>query len=296
MEPLGQKLKEARLARKITLEEASRVTKIRPDRIHEIEEEDFSGFASLAYAKGFLLIYGKFLEVDVTPYLDAFEISDRVTVDGYSYLQDSGPSAPPPIVRRQTTKRPALLPFLFALAVLVIGIYVIKLFLNLQRIAPPAHPADAVATVSATPFPPAPTPNETAIPRALPVEPPPASEAAAVLPTATPTPASPEPEVRRAQPVHPGDLPPASSLAPSPNVAAAGVNRIQITPVRKTFVTVTLDRDSLHPAYAGWLSPSDPPLTFQAQQITVKALERGAIEVTKNGAPLAAGDSGVTVE
>ena len=29
------------------------------------------------------------LEVDVAPYLDAFETSEHVTVDGYSYLQDN---------------------------------------------------------------------------------------------------------------------------------------------------------------------------------------------------------------
>ena len=67
MEGLGTKLKEARLARGLTLDEAGRLTKIRPGRLEEIENEDFSQFASLAYAKGFLLIYGKFLEVDVTP-------------------------------------------------------------------------------------------------------------------------------------------------------------------------------------------------------------------------------------
>ncbi|MBA3544598.1 MAG: helix-turn-helix domain-containing protein, partial [Chthoniobacterales bacterium] len=94
MEPLGKKLQEARLRRKISLEEASRVTKIRASRIEEIEAEDFSGFSSLAYAKGFLLIYGKYLDVDVTPYLDAFETSREVSVDGYSYLQD-GPSTAP---------------------------------------------------------------------------------------------------------------------------------------------------------------------------------------------------------
>ena len=75
MEPLGKKLQQARLAKKISLEEASRVTKIRAARIQEIEAEDFSNFSSLAYAKGFLLIYGKFLDVDVSPYLDAFATS-----------------------------------------------------------------------------------------------------------------------------------------------------------------------------------------------------------------------------
>lgn len=216
MEALGPKLKQARLARKITLEEASRVTKIRPSRIAEIEQEDFSSFASLAYAKGFLLIYGKYLEVDVTPYLDAFEISDRMTVDGYSYLQESGPSAPPPIVRRQSRKSPSLLPFLFAVAVLVIGFYLIKLFLNIQRITPPAQeptPAASI-TASATPGLPASTPPGIVAPRAQPVEGPPASEAMVTplgtpVPTATATtPVSTEPEVRRALPVHPENFPP----------------------------------------------------------------------------------------
>ena len=225
MEALGQKLKQARLARNITLEEASRVTKIRPSRIAEIEQEDFSSFASLAYAKGFLLIYGKFLDVDVTPYLEAFEISDRMTVDGYSYLQDAGPTAPPPIVRRQPRKGPAIFPFLIAVAVLVIGLYLIRLFLNLQRITPPRETgSDLVPTATATASPLASTPGEIVAPRAQPLETPnndrPASEALvtplttpppSAAPTATvvstPIPRAREPEVRRAQPVHPEDIP-----------------------------------------------------------------------------------------
>ncbi len=222
MEALGDKLKQARLARKITLEEASRVTKIRPSRIAEIEQEDFSSFPSLAYAKGFLLIYGKFLEVDVTPYLDAFEISDRVTVDGYSYLQDNGPTAPAPIVRRQARKSPAFMPFVIAVAVLVIGVWMIKLLLNLQRITPPREhaPNDLAPALSATPFSPSPS-QQLVAPRAEAVEGTPASEAgvapaspatASATPViiATPLPLHPaprEPEVRRAQPVHPEDLP-----------------------------------------------------------------------------------------
>ena len=215
MEALGQKLKQARLARKITLEEASRVTKIRPARITEIEQDDFSSFASLAYAKGFILIYGKFLEVDVTPYLDAFEISDRVTVDGYSYLQEGGPSAPPPIVRRQSRKSPALVPFVFAIAVLVIGLYLIKLFLNIQRIAPTrsAPLPETALSASATPA----TPAAVVAPRAEPVEGPPASEAmvtpvpTAAAPTAAPATSPTEPEVRRALPVHTENLLPTPS-------------------------------------------------------------------------------------
>src|SRR5213594_5027063 len=103
IEGLGKKFQEARLARGLTLDEAARLTKIRPSRLAEIEAEDFSQFPSLAYAKGFLLIYGKFLDVDVTPYLDAFEDSERVTVDGYSYLQENRPQKPvaAPVARRR---------------------------------------------------------------------------------------------------------------------------------------------------------------------------------------------------
>ena len=96
IEGLGKKFQEARLARNLTLDEAARMTKIRPHRLAEIEADDFSQFPSLAYAKGFLLIYGKFLDVDVTPYLDAFEDSESVTVDGYSYLQENERAKPVP--------------------------------------------------------------------------------------------------------------------------------------------------------------------------------------------------------
>lgn len=226
MEPLGKKLQQARLARKITLEEASRITKIRPSRIQEIEQEDFSSFASLAYAKGFLLIYGKFLDVDVSPYLDAFEISDRVTVDGYSYLQESGPTAPPPIVRRQSRRGPALLPLIIAVGVLVIGLYLVKFLLNLQRITPPpgSSASPVAAVVSVTPPPVTPLPNDVVAPRAEAVDGPPASEAG-VAPVSMPplaasaTPS--EPEVRRAQPVHPEDLEP----SPSPRDSTAREQR-----------------------------------------------------------------------
>src|SRR2546422_8465676 len=83
------------------------MTKIRPSRLAEIEADDFSQFPSLAYAKGFLLIYSKFLEVDVTPYMEAFETSEHITVDGYSYLQDNPTPAPvhAPAIRRRP--RPA---------------------------------------------------------------------------------------------------------------------------------------------------------------------------------------------
>src|ERR1700720_1593977 len=145
IEGLGKKFQDARLARSLTLDEAARLTKIRPSRLAEIEADDFSQFPSLAYAKGFLQIYGKFLDVDVTPYLDAFETSQQVTVDGYSYLQDQPASKPrrirararAPVVRRQRTgNRSSPFPLLIAVGVIVAGFILMRLILNIQRISP----------------------------------------------------------------------------------------------------------------------------------------------------------------
>src|SRR3954462_6252191 len=150
IEGLGKKFQEARLARGLTLDEAARMTKIRPSRLAEIEADDFSQFPSLAYAKGFLLIYGKFLEVDVTPYMEAFETSDAgMTVDGYAYLQENPTPAPvrAPIVRRRparvrapssssSNERTSLMPLILGAGVIIAGFLVMKLILNLQRLGP----------------------------------------------------------------------------------------------------------------------------------------------------------------
>src|SRR2546423_2400140 len=134
IEGLGKKFQEARIAKQLTIEEAARLTKIRPSRLAEIEADDFSQFPSLAYAKGFLLIYGKFLDVDVTPYLEAFEGSSNVTVDGYSYLQETPAPKPTraPMTIRTPKKQASAWPLLIAIAVFVVGFSVMKLVLNLK--------------------------------------------------------------------------------------------------------------------------------------------------------------------
>src|ERR1700738_1389091 len=147
IEGLGKKFQEAPIARGLTLDEAARLTKIRPSRLAEIEADDFSQFPSLAYAKGFLLIYGKYLNVHVSPYLDVFETSREVTVDGYSYLQDQPAPKPrrvrptrAPAVRRERVSRGgdrrSPVPILIGVGVIVLGFILMRLIMNIQRIAP----------------------------------------------------------------------------------------------------------------------------------------------------------------
>jgi cytoskeleton protein RodZ len=251
MEGLGKKLKEARLARGLTLDEAGRLTKIRPGRLEEIENEDFSQFASLAYAKGFLLIYGKFLDVDVTQYLEAFETSQSVTVDGYSYLQDAPEPEPirPVTVRRRSSSpgrggRGSLMPLIIGILVLVIGFTVMKWFLQMQRLKPrptsaPGSSPIATATFSDKVVAPHAQPAETTAPPAAttPVAPTPTAAAIPTVTPVVPAPAAAEPEVRRAEPVHPEDAAKIPTPTPSPKRSP---RRTSPTPSPRPSVSATV--------------------------------------------------------
>ena len=317
IEGLGRKFQEARKARNLSLEEAARLTRIRQSRLAEIEADDFSNFPSLAYAKGFLQIYGKFLDVDVSPYLDAFETSGHLTVDGYSYLQDApAPKAPrTQVTRRNENARPSLVPFLFGLVILVAGFWFLRFISNLQRIAP--RPAEATAT--ATPSPTAPA-SRIVAPRAEPVESPasPAQVAAAVattpppvkpmptIPVATPVPtaiavATPiipvaravEPEVRRAEPVHPEDL--AAAQAANAATDANAPNTVDIKPLKKTYMRVTIDDDPSKPAFERWVSPSDGTVEFRGHRFSVTVLDRDAVQIRKNGKIVSTSDTDLRI-
>jgi cytoskeleton protein RodZ len=311
IEGLGKKFQEARRARDLTLDEAARMTKIRPARLAEIEADDFSQFPSLAYAKGFLLIYGKFLDVDVTPYLDAFEDSERVTVDGYSYLQDNPPPKPvsAPVVRRRAAAsrdRVSPMPLIVGVLVLVIGFLAMKFILNLQRLAPGrVEPAAQISPSTGS------TPSSTTPPPATAETPasnvasalataPSVSPIPTVAPTATAvsaTRAAPgEPEVRKAKPVLPGDLAKPQEKATPPPVESSPPNRVAIRPLKRTYVKVTVDDQGEKPAFERWVSPADGTMEFRGDHVSIRVLERDAVQIIKNGKALEEDDDDVTVE
>jgi cytoskeletal protein RodZ len=342
IEGLGKKFQDARLARGLTLDEAARLTKIRPSRLAEIEADDFSQFPSLAYAKGFLLIYGKFLDVDVTPYLDVFETSREVTVDGYSYLQDQ--PAPKrrrvrttraPVVRRQRTSgdRRSPFPIFIAVGVIVVGFILMRLIMNIQRIAPhqmvgvpqPAtaqSPTPQAAPTQASVAPVAPAPSRAPSPPPAAVAEAQPKKAAPPVATVAPSIALPEafvpafananaaakastapkkePEVRRAEPVGPEDLAKAgasqTTQTAQKSAEAEGPNHIAIKPLKKTYIKVVVDNESLQPAFERWISPSDGTVEFRGQKIAVRVLDRDAIQIKKNGKPVSGDDGDVTVE
>jgi len=310
IEGLGKKFQEARIARNLTLDEAARMTKIRPARLAEIEADDFSQFPSLAYAKGFLLIYGKFLDVDVTPYLDAFEDSERMTVDGYSYLQENRPQKPvaAPVVRRRRTtttspERVSPMPLIFGVLVLVVGFSVMKLILNVRRLAPGQGQTTAQVSPSASP---APSPKG-APPAISQTSPGAIASAPTTAPSASAEPtivrkaiaaapaASSEPEVRKAKPVRAEDLGQAPPQTNSSPTESGDQNRVAIRPLKRTYVKVTVGDGGGSPPFERWVSPADGAMEFRGKHVSIRVLDPDAVQITKNGKALEDGDEDVTV-
>lgn len=208
VDSIGNKLKKARLAKGITVEEAARATKIRPARIEDIERDDLSHFPSIVYARGFMRIYAEYLNLDIDPYLEQFGMSSRVSIDGYEYMA-SGEHDPGSVIPRESASghSPRLLiagGVLALILLIFLGIWFVSFTLNrladnsdfqsgeqtsetsdpedrpeispeIQALAttPTATPvATPTATPVATPLPVQPQATPTTVPTAIPVHPP----------------------------------------------------------------------------------------------------------------------------
>jgi cytoskeletal protein RodZ len=199
------------------------------------------------------------------------------------------------------------MPLIFGILVLVIGFGVMKLILNLQRLAPRrAEPTAQISpaagsTPSSTTPPPAATAETPASNVAsAPTTAPPVSPARAIAPTATAASAAratlAEPEVRKAKPVGPGDLAKAQAET-SPSPAESGApNRVAIRPLKRTYIKVTVNDESQNPALERWISPSDGTVEFRGKHVSIRVLDRDAVEIKKNGKDLEEDDEDVTVD
>src|SRR5471032_422829 len=64
MKTVGKQLQEARLAKNWTPELAARETKIKVDRLRDLETDNYSNFTSPTYARGFVRTYARALGLD----------------------------------------------------------------------------------------------------------------------------------------------------------------------------------------------------------------------------------------
>jgi transcriptional regulator with XRE-family HTH domain len=69
-ETIGQRLKRLRTDRHISLEKASEATRVRPNYLQALEEDNYSVMSSAAQARGFLKLYADYLGLDLEAAMD----------------------------------------------------------------------------------------------------------------------------------------------------------------------------------------------------------------------------------
>lgn len=323
VETVGKRLCKARLERGLTIDETAHETKMRPDKILALENDDYSRFGNNAYAKGFLLIYGRFLRVDVSEQVRALETHNVIRATEYQYLKN----APAPQIARaarqgrgRQTRKPSLAPligFLFLVVLCGLGFY---LYVTAQRLGsldkasnkssnetarPSAQEAAAptmtppAAAPELTPAPPAPLTAATRAPADATAVPPPNSIIPAVpLTSPSGTPAGSASlnglEVRRAEPVTPIRVPGAGAPSSSPSVAV--INEVVIEAVKKTWVKICRDDPNSPPIFMDYIYPNAGPLKLRGARIFIEARDPAGVQIRKNGAPMAYQAPGIIIQ
>jgi hypothetical protein len=195
------------------------------------------------------------------------------------------------------------MPLIFGIVVLVIGFTVMKLLLNVQRLAPGRAASTAQASPSASPVagskpvPPGPAASAASNVASAPSIAPKVSAAPTIAPTAVAaaSAAPGEPEVRRAKPVGPEDLAKRQEASNSPSAQSGEQNRVAIRPLKRTYVRVTVGDGKGSPPFERWVSPSDGTVEFRGKHVSIRVLDPDAVKITKNGKALEQGDEDVTV-
>ena len=92
------------------------------------------------------------------------------------------------------------------------------------------------------------------------------------------------------------DLAKAGVVENSPAAGSNGLNRVDIKPLKKTYIKVVVDNEEGKPAFERWISPADGTVEFRGQHIAVRVLDRDAVQIRKNGKLVVENDADVTIE
>ncbi len=297
-ESVGHKLAQARHQRGLTIDEAAYATKLRPDKILALENDDYATFASNAYAKGFLKNYARYLEVDVADFLSTMDSTLPISVADYQYLSNAPqrPAYSEPV--RRDRKPPSVIPLLIGAVVIVISATGFWVYKSAQRIFAEPAPRPAMAAQSATPAPtlPAVAPD-LAVPT-LSLEPTPADAVAVEPQSATPMAAADRAILKGGATANSADH---DVVTPVPVLTndiapASGVNEILVASVKKTWITVRKDDPKTPPIFEDYLYPGIRPLKLRGTRFFIEARDPSAVQITKNGLPIAYQAPGVPIQ
>jgi cytoskeleton protein RodZ len=118
---IGATLREARVRKRLTLQQVEDDTKIRVKYIQAMENEEFDALPGATYAKGFLRGYSTYLGLDPEIILDEYR-------SRYRHPADAGPFSGSSALRPRHHRRRSGLAFVALVAVLILAlIYVVGL-------------------------------------------------------------------------------------------------------------------------------------------------------------------------
>jgi len=73
-------------------------------------------------------------------------------------------------------------------------------------------------------------------------------------------------------------------------------NEVQVLPIRKTWIVVRKEDPKSPPIFEDFLYPDSPPLKLKGTRFFIEARDPTAIQIRKNGAPMAEPAPGVAVQ
>jgi len=328
VESIGKKLVQARLARGLTLEEAAMETRIRAKQLGALEADDYSSFANNTYARGFLLMYGKFLNVDVRAFARELEAGNPISLADYQYLnvpereEDRPARRSTPEIARMERRRPSLAPLIAFVVLMAMVGFGAHLYYQAQRLevglsnttATPAPETNLQSESTPSTSPPNETLRTTAPTAVRPVvnpQPPPfvpstsAPSSQPTVPTTAPVPVGPAPVTSDRQflstsatpAAQPITAPPASTSAqPITTPIAAPVNELVVEPLKKTWVRIRRDDPAAEPVFEDVLYPKVGPLKLKGNRFWVEIKDADAVMIRKNGQPLAYQPPGIAIQ
>lgn len=131
---LGAILAAARKSRNVPIEQTARETRIRVQRIREIESDDFSQFSHPSYLRMFIMDYSRYLGIDVSEVRDFLPEQGECGAAGYQYLQDFDREEIVPFLRKSAPRRRLLPTITACVAVIACAFVGARLWINIDRL------------------------------------------------------------------------------------------------------------------------------------------------------------------
>jgi cytoskeletal protein RodZ len=141
---VGEILRSAREARKLTVEQVNRETKISVQTVRALEQDDFGAFPSETYLKGFVRTYAEFLG------LDGNRLWSMIGSRSAAQAAGPGPAWETESGLREERLGPPRWIRSVVLPVLVVAVIVLVILLVRERRRAPSSPVGSAPSASAT--------------------------------------------------------------------------------------------------------------------------------------------------